>query len=143
MSSPRTLFRKTVVGLFVAAALGVAFLVASLQSTFKYWPWTLTTTYESGEAFGFRVGATKAEALTAVIELQHSGPVLALNIFESGRTYSEQYRGTPARAEDLSRVSLYDRWHVGLTECNCWLLLDFDAGRIARITHKAYRGPTE
>ena len=54
--------RMTIPGLAIssaAVALFLSFLAFSFVTDFGHWPWTLTTTYESGLAYGFRMGASK------------------------------------------------------------------------------------
>lgn len=143
MSSSGKRRRNALIAVSLIFVSVLAFGIWSLGTTFKYWPWTLTTTYASGEAFGFKIGETKAETLAHLIALQESQTLSVLRIFESGRIYSEQYRGDPAQSDDLARVSSYDHWHVGVVGCNCWLLLDFSQGKLSRVVHKVYRGPTE
>jgi len=136
-----SLRRTIVVGSVVVAAM-LGYLVFSLITTFRYWPWTVTTVHD-GMAFGFEVGESKAQTLAAVVELQEAGSALRLSIPEKGLAVRDTYDGYPARMDDLSRVSPHDNWRLGLSACNCWLLLHFSDDHLSVITHKRYRGPTE
>ena len=127
----------------VVTVLLVGFLVFSVGTTFRHWPWTLTTVYDEGSAFGLRVGDSRADTLAAIIGLQTAGSAEVLSLLEVGMTANETYSGYPARMDDLSRVSQHPTWHLGLSDCNCWLLLRFNGDRLVVITHKRYRGPTE
>lgn len=143
MSLQPVTLRRLIAAIVASVAAAVVFLAFSITTTFAYWPWTVTTTYQTGTPYGFVVGASIADSLATAIDLQNAGILGNLSIFETDKTYHEQYNGDPATAADLPRLLGHNRWHIGLKKCNCWLLLDFHNGQLYQVTRKVYRGPTE
>ncbi len=132
------------VGAALAVCAATPVVAHGFVTTFGTWPWTTTKTYREGSHRGFVLGSTKAETLRSLIASQARGEAVQLTVRETEpRTYVESYRGDPAQYEDLQRVSSSDWWHLGLAGCNCWLELEFEAGRLAAVKERLYRGPTE
>ena len=138
-----SLNRKALQLLVAAFIAGVVFIIVSIGTTFKYWPWTVTNEFRTGAHYGFKIGEPIENVLSTAIQLQKNKSLGTLYTLKTGVISSEQYVGNPADMLDLERVSKYDQWFINYEGCNCWLVLKFQQGNLIQITHKLYRGPTE
>ena len=87
---------------------------------------------------------SKRAAFSVAIENQRTGKILNLEIIgDLGKTHDGQYHGTPIRLGDFDRVESYAEWHSSLPDCNCWIRLHFDGGRLGKIVSHEWTGPTE
>jgi len=92
----------------------------------------------------FKIGMSKRAAFAAALESQRAGKLSNLEVIgDTGRTYDEQYHGTPIRPEDFERVQPFTEWHSALPDCNCWVRLHFADDRLDQIVSHKWTGPTE
>ncbi len=139
---PRILKRVAIIIGISLIAL-ITFLFYSLSVTFANWPWTRSEEFLSGSYRGFAISSDKRKSFDRSIELQRGGAIRALTLLDAKpTTFAEMYRGAPIRESDFPRVSESDRWRLGLSECNCWLVLEFAHGQLSKLTRYEYHGPT-
>ena len=135
----RVLVTATTVGILV-----FLFLFYSLATTFSGWPWTQRQTISSGEYLGYKIGSSVLEAFHNSVELQQAGQIRALRLLDQEpATARNTYKGAPILEGDFTRVSKAKRWHIGLSECNCWLVLNFSSEKLIKIIRHDYFGPTK
>ena len=140
---PRMLTRGVIVICIILVAV-IGFLLYSLIVTFDNWPWTRSEVFTSGSYRGFTISSDKRIAFDRSIVLQQDGTIRTLTLLDAiPTTYGKKYRGAPIRQVDFPHVSESDRWHLGLSECNCWLVLEFANGQLSKLTRYEYYGPTE
>jgi hypothetical protein len=135
------------VGILVSGAAVcalAAFLLYSASVTFGNWPWTVTETWKSGGVLGFEVGASKLEAFRRAIAAQRERSIEVLWLVdEPPGVHADRFQGLDLADRHWERVRASDRWKLSLVGENAWLLLEFEADRLAAITRQRYRGPTE
>ena len=106
--------------------------------------WEKSKAFDDGTHYGFTVGESKRSCFDFVREAQTAGRVSALGLLDQPPgTYAERYKGYPVYPEDFARVEKVDRWKVGLTECNCWLVLSFEGDTLSRIEWFEWTGPVK
>ena len=106
--------------------------------------WSDTNTLDRGELVGFKIGATKRAVFETAHRNQIDGLIADLELLDQpSSTYNDKYKGVPIRLEDYERVSVSDKWHIGLPDCNSWLVLIFTDGALVKIEEHEWTGPTK
>jgi hypothetical protein len=140
----RRAFRIGILITIAAVCALSGFGVYSAAVTFRNWPWTVTDTWTSGGTLGFEVGESKLETFRRAVAAQRERSIEVLWLVdEPPGVHAQKFQGRELRDEYWERVRGSNRWKLSLSGENAWLLLEFEADRLAAITRQRYRGPTE
>ncbi len=140
----RKIVLRVIAGISIAGVAIILFLFYSLLVTFDNWPWTRTQSFTIGSYLGFTIQSDSRQSFDQAIELQRTGIIRALTLLDQRpTTYKNRYKGNPIQETDFEYVSKIGRWHLGLTDCNCWLILEFSDNKLKKLVRYEYHGPTE
>ena len=83
---------------------------------------------------GFLIGQSKADSFRHATHLQKEHKAEALTLMDvQDATVSEQFRIAGLTQADFERARLSNRWHIGISGVNAWLVLTFKDERLVEV----------